>query len=398
MQAKTIWRVALAFFIISAVLGLVLRLIFFKPIAGLNYQYLLHTHSHIILLGWVFNALMAGVHFMLFRNKSNKKFFVLFLLFQISLLGMLFTFPFQGYAALSITFSTLHIVLSYFWAVWVWREAKSLPKLVRAPLKAGLIYLVLSTIGPFSLGPIIAKIGPGSDTYFMAIYYYLHFLYNGAFIFMLISLFFWLMNEMGVAIKSTLAERFLLLMNISCVLGVSLSALWMKPPAIFYIIGAVAGLVQLVALGYLFKIIKPIWPAFKQKIGRPAQIIFHIVILSFALKVFLQAFSAIPSVASLAYEVRNYTVGYLHLVFLGVLSPFLLAWFNVTGLFSINTISKKLGLGIFLVGYLITEVMIVSQKQLGIGTDYYQLLFGFSVLLLVGIVLLALGKQQNKLR
>lgn len=401
-QARTIWRVSLGFFIISAILGLLLRLLFFRPVAGLNYQYLLHTHSHIVLLGWVFNALMAGVHFMLFQNIAKKKFFILFLLFQLAVLGMMFTFPFQGYATLSIIFSTLHIILSYFWTVWVWRESKSLPKLVKKSLRAGLIYLAVSTIGPFSLGPIVALIGSGSDEYFMAIYFYLHFLYNGAFFFILFGLFFWLLHNMNESINIDTAQRFLWFMNIGCVLGVLLSALWMEPPIVIYIIGGMAGIAQLVGLGYFIKILKQIWPTFKLKIGNATKVVFCLVFLGFLLKVLLQAISAISSVATLAHEVRNYAIAYLHLVFLGVLSPFLFAWFNSVQLFPMSSVTRRFGLVLFWVGFIFTEIILVSQSQWGIGAYYYQFLFGFSVLLLVGVMLLAVGnllftKRQNKL-
>lgn len=401
-QAKNIWRVALSFFIASAILGLLLRLLFFQPIAGLNYKYLLHTHSHIILLGWVFNALVAGVHFMLFQNRAKKKFYTLFLLFQLAVLGMMFTFPFQGYATLSIIFSTLHIILSYFWVVWVWRESKGLPNLVRKSLRAGLIYLAVSTIGPFSLGPIIALIGPGSDEYFMAIYFYLHFLYNGAFFFILFGLFFWLLHYMNESINIVAAQRFLWFMNIGCGLGVMLSVLWMTPPLVIYIISGMAGIAQLVGLGYLIKIIKEVWPSFKLKIDKTAKVVFCLVFLGFILKVLLQAISAIPSVATLAYEVRNYVIAYLHLVFLGILSPFLFAWFSAIQLFSMRSVIRKLGLIFFWIGFVSTEVILVSQNQWSFGANYYQFLFGFSLLLLIGIIFLAVNdsrfsKSQNKL-
>ena len=41
------------------------------------------------------------------EKQETKKYRYLFFLIQIAVLGMLFSFPFQGYAAVSITFSTL---------------------------------------------------------------------------------------------------------------------------------------------------------------------------------------------------------------------------------------------------------------------------------------------------
>lgn len=51
-----------------------------------------------------------------------------FLAFQLSVLGMLFSFPFQGYGAISIAFSTLHIVLSVVLAVFFIRDKNKIFK------------------------------------------------------------------------------------------------------------------------------------------------------------------------------------------------------------------------------------------------------------------------------
>ena len=49
----------MGFFATSAVLGAFLRFLTVHPIAGFNYGHLLHTHSHLAFLGWVFNAFFA---------------------------------------------------------------------------------------------------------------------------------------------------------------------------------------------------------------------------------------------------------------------------------------------------------------------------------------------------
>ncbi|MCE7992117.1 MAG: hypothetical protein HEP71_09055 [Roseivirga sp.] len=397
-QTITIWKTAFLFLIISAVIGALMRLQVYDPLIKVNYQYLLHTHSHVVLLGWIFNALIAAVHYMMFREEKGKKYFRLFILFQVSVTGMLLSFPFQGYAAVSITFSTLHILLSYIWAVWTWKKSKALSKTAGAFVRWGLFYLCLSTLGPFSLGPIIATGGTGSDWYYMAIYFYLHFFYNGAVIFILLAMLFWFLDDLKIKYDEALSLASLKLMNISCILGLLLSALWMKPHWVVYVIAGIGGLVQVLAIIPLARLIKPIFQQQLIPVSGPARTLLKVVILAFMLKVVLQAISAVPAIAELASQVRYYTIGYLHLVFIGLVSPFLLAWFNLTGLYPLDSKPKRIGLAVFLIGFIITELIIISQVQLGGSFSYFRALFVASLVLWAGMLLLfPFGKPGSRM-
>ncbi|MEP1095604.1 MAG: hypothetical protein ABJG78_10875 [Cyclobacteriaceae bacterium] len=363
-----------------------MRLQFFYPIGNFNYQFLLHAHSHIVLLGWVFNAIVAGLHWMLFKEAISRRQVLLYGLFQVSILGMLFSFPVVGYATVSILFSTLHIVLSYIWVVSIWRRTNTISGIAGEFVRWALFYLLISTIGPFSLGPIIATGGAGSNLYFMAIYFYLHFLYNGAFIFCLLGMFFWFLVEKGISIDSSKSRRMLLFMNVQCVSGIMLSVLWRQPHSFVFVIGAFAGVVQIVALILLIGIVNPVWKAFLATISRPAALLVKISFFGLILKALLQAISALPVVADLAYDVRNYTIGYLHLVFLGVITPFLFAWFDMQQFHSRRSVLSNWGLVLFLIGFVSSEFVIITQTMWG-GDYYFKLLFATSLLLLIGIVL-----------
>ena len=98
-------------FLIAALMGLLLRLQFVAPVTNVNYQFLLHGHSHIAMLGWVYLALFALIyHFFIPKNKeTEQKFNRLFWITEVAVIGMMIAFPLQGYAVFSIIFSTLHI-------------------------------------------------------------------------------------------------------------------------------------------------------------------------------------------------------------------------------------------------------------------------------------------------
>ena len=74
-------------------------------------------------------------------------------------------FPFQGYAAVSIAFSTLFLFASY-WFYWFFikytlKDKKQLQSY--RILKYALIYMLISSIGPWAVGGVIASLGSKSD-------------------------------------------------------------------------------------------------------------------------------------------------------------------------------------------------------------------------------------------
>ena len=59
---KTAWtRVSLIYFVIIAFLGILMRLGFFNGNFLLNFKHLLHTHSHIAFLGWIYPVLFITI-------------------------------------------------------------------------------------------------------------------------------------------------------------------------------------------------------------------------------------------------------------------------------------------------------------------------------------------------
>ena len=92
-------QAALVNFLIIALLGLLLRLFLVAPPAGLNYRNLLHAHSHVALLGWLFSAFFVALTrgFLPGELAGKKSYRWQFWLAQASVLGMLISFPLQGY-------------------------------------------------------------------------------------------------------------------------------------------------------------------------------------------------------------------------------------------------------------------------------------------------------------
>ena len=171
-------KISLIFLTLAASMGLILRLIQsgFPP---MNYKYLLHTHSHVALIGWVYNGAFIIISNLL-GVQNNKGFKRLFWITQLSIIGMLFSFPFQGYGAISITFSTLYVFCSYYLVVLIFRHTSDESKSTKSRfLRWGSIYLIASSIGPYALGYFMAKDMGDSIWYNLSIYWFLHFLFSG---------------------------------------------------------------------------------------------------------------------------------------------------------------------------------------------------------------------------
>lgn len=390
IYVKTAW----IWLFIAALLGLFLRWQFVSPTDRVNYTFFMHGHSHVMLLGWLFNAMIAGYTFAFLPQRlyATKKYFWFFCLFQVSVLGMLIWFPIQGYKAIAIAFSSLHIFVSYVFVYVFWRDTKRSAEASSVALKFanwGWFFHLISTIGPFALGVIMAKGLKEGVLDELAVYYYLHFQYNGLFVFAIIGLFFWLLDQNKVKYSPPKANTLLYTMVISCILAYALSTLWVRPAVWVYVLAFIAAVLQLYALVILARMIWPIREQLRETLNSWTFILLSIIGIAFTLKHALQFLSAFDYFAILAYQIRNFTIAYLHLVFLGVLTLFFIALFIQQTWISIRLLRQKRGIVIFLVGILFSELLLVFQLPFAnfqaYLPDYYLLLVLASLLLPVGI-------------
>lgn len=391
-------RVSFLYLLLVGLLGCLLRLLFFMPVAGVNFKYFLHAHSHVAFLGWIFNALFAALLYAYLPGRFGR-YKILFVLLQLAVLGMLFTFPFQGYAAASIVFSTLHIFLSYWFAIkfWIDTSAKNVGELPFSLLfvRWGLVFMVISSLGPFALGVIMAKGLGGTNLYQLAIYFYLHFQYDGWFTFAVLGLFFRLLEHNRIGFNKKGATVFLWLMVLACIPAYTLSALWTQPHTSIYVIAGIAAVLQVIAIAYLFYTIKKQKAEMQQLFHPKVWWLLKFSFAAFVIKIILQLISAFPIIADLAYQVRNFTIGYLHIVFLGFISVFLIAWFIQQQLLQ-YTKTTRTGIILFITGFVVSELIIFLQPGLpllgwGMLPYSYQLLFIISLLMPFGVALLLPG-------
>src|SRR4029079_32715 len=215
---------------IVALLGMTLRTKMLFPIIIIDYKNFLSAHSHCAFGRCLTLALMIlFVDNLLSGDPKQKKIYQWILWgIDITSLGMLITFPFQGYALFSIIFSTAFIFITYGFS-WVFIKDLQRAKKDRSIAllsTSALLSLIISSVGPFILAYMLATKTGNAFLYRDAIYTYLHFQYNGFFTLAVFALFF---NQLPVFINDNVRKRvwyFALSLCVSVVPALFLSLLW----------------------------------------------------------------------------------------------------------------------------------------------------------------------------
>ncbi len=381
---------ALSYFLIAALLGLFLRAYQWYPMP-FTYKFVIHAHSHIALLGWVYLALTTLIYTVFLKDAGVRKYYsFIFLATQVCMLGMLFTFPFQGYGLYSIIFSTLFLFASY---SFTWFFIKHSPRKFKAfysyrLLRASLGYMVLSSLGPWALGGIMNTLGPTSDWYHIAIYFYLHFQYNGWMLLALLGLLFYVAEQGKLNIPANRFRRFFLLLNTSILLSFLLSVLWMQPGWFIYLVAGIGAGLQCLAYIMCGRLFFRQWVDFRRKFSRTNCRLIILTGLLLAVKVLLQLLSVSPVFAGLAARIPDFIIGYLHWTFLGVISLWLFVLLN-----HFKLLRLPIGaLGLYLTGFFTTEILIfykgiAAWTGLRIFDGYFETLALMSLLFPIALTL-----------
>lgn len=387
-------------FFIAALMGLILRGAFLWEITWLDYRHWLHAHSHVAMLGWAYLALyvLIGTRFIP-REIWSKPFYArLFWFTQITVIGMMFTFPVQGYGPVSITFSTLHVLASYVFCYRGWKDMGFQHKEVRTLMGTALVFLVISTLGVWSLGPLAMSGQRSSILYQLVIQFYLHFQFHGWFTFAVLALL------LDIFLKGPLSHRlftrFYYLLLGGTVLTYSLVINWGYSNDFALLLNGIGLLMQFMALILVFHWFKNQRKAESSRFDPIAKMFFMFGAVSWILKVIVQTLVIIPQVAVISYNLRPLMIGFIHLTMLGFVSGFLLGILFHAGVLKIRDGAALSGARLFIIGFVVTELLLFVQglfywMRWGQLPYYYELIFGASVLLPLGILVILLNQARS---
>ncbi len=397
-DARKKWlQLSLFNLLLVACIGVVLRYKIAFPLPFIDQKFLLHGHSHFAFAGWVTQALMSLLVGHLAKGGLNNAFIKYRWILWANLIaayGMLVTFPIEGYAPLSIFFSTLSIIVSYAFAVIYWKDLNRTQNqgVSRIWFQAAIFFNAISSLGPFSLAYMLASKHFNQSFYLGSVYFFLHFQYNGWFFFACMGLLANRLSQNGVSDKKL--QFIFNLFFIPCIPAYLLSVLWLPLPLWVYLLAVLAVLLQLTGWVYLVNCTRAVIGNVKLCTDKFTQYIFVLCALAFSIKLVLQSLSAIPSLSQLAFGFRPIVIGYLHLVLLGVITLFILGYCTGQRLIPVNK-TVLTGLVIFITGIICNEALLMVQ---GIGNMNYMavpsinlLLLGAALLLFSGMVILNYG-------
>lgn len=322
---------------LASLLGAFLRYYQLDPVAGVNFQYWVHGHSHTALLGWGFTAFFVLIIYQLFPHyRQSKPLNFWFWGTQISVAGMALTFPFQGYGLYSIIFSTIHLLLFYGWVFWLYKKEN--PRSAgdkssyRYVLFTAFFFMLVSSLGPWSLGVLSTQDMQMSPLYDLSIQFYLHFLIEGWLVLAIVALF---LGRLQLT-EGILPQKSYYLWGY----GLALFLLFGLYPANAYdnqlwsYVALLGGIIQVLIIGGLMKEEKPLLRQLWQITPLPfiAKIAFGAVLL----KALFQLAVALPFTSADLIGLQPLKVGYLHLVLLGFFTLTTLLLYGIAGFLNLK--------------------------------------------------------------
>lgn len=312
------------FFLVS-VIGAMMRYNMAFSLPGFNHKFMQESHSHFAFYGWVSATVFLFITKYLSENFPKidlAKYQYLMISNQIGSYGMLISFLYGGYFWLSIVFSSVALFTGFAYFVFLLVDTKSNKNPEIIWLKSGAFFATFSAIGIFGLAYFSIKKDNFEILFKASTYFYLHYQYNGFFLFTCIGLFLILLNNSGIQIQEKFNKTIFWLLFFSCFFGYGLSILWIEMHPILYGFFVMISAIQLIG-AFLFLNRIRTTTLFKKQ-NSIQKILLSIFGFAFILKFILQSLSAIPVLAAFAFSNIHIVIAYLHLVLLMGVSLFLI--------------------------------------------------------------------------
>lgn len=389
-RTKNYFLTALSCMFLAALAGLVLRFAFVVELP-IDYMNLRHAHGHLAMLGWIYPALFALVNFLFLPEEEREKprYRSLFWGALLSAIGTFIGFFYQGYGGISLSFFAAHILLSYFYFFFLWRDTRKQKAPSITLLRTAMLWAVLSSAG-FWVNGVIALTELGNATwYHLGAQFFLHFQLTGWFIYGALALFFKQMEDQGAQTPSRSFHLFFWSLNIATILTFALAVAWLSSHPLSYGFNALGVASQLIALFPLYWMIQNDWKERWKAFYPTVRLLYGLALGVLVLKILIQSALVVPHVAEMAHTIQNFVIGFIHLNVLGFISVFLFGTALSYGMLRSGTL-PRVGIYIFLGGVFLSELLLFLQGlffwiEIGFLPYYYRSIFIASILLPLGI-------------
>ncbi|WP_230635769.1 hypothetical protein [Chryseobacterium sp. LC2016-29] len=359
------------------------------------------SHSHFAFYGWVSAGIFLFVTKYLsenFKKINLAKYQYLMICNQIGSYGMLFTFLYGGYFWLSIVFASIALFTGFAYFIFLLIDTKSNENPEIIWLKSGAFFATFSAIGIFGLAYFSSKKEEFDVLFRASTYFYLHYQYNGFFLFSCIGLLLISLKKIGIEIKEKLNKTIFYLLFFGCFFGYGLSVLWIEMNSVLY------GFFVLISVIQFFGAIPFLNWIRKTNIFKRQNFIQKLLLcvfgFAFILKFILQSLSVIPSLGIFAFSNINIVIAYLHLVLLMGVSLFLVWRILQNRMIKLNLVLKfsvlLMVFGIICNEFILALSGIFSIFYIPFLSSKYWLLFASVVIMISILTFIRSLKIENK--
>lgn len=393
MQAtstKTWLNIALFNLCVVAALGLIMRSKMIFDLPWVNYNRLVEAHGNFAFVGWVTLALLTLMLSELPVQKSGSPIYKWVLTgIVVCSWANLIVSPSEKWHGASEYISTFSILLTY---VFTWRFIKDLrkgngDKIVKLLAICALLFLVISSVGTFMLGYLFATKSLNAVLYRDALFGYLHLQYNGFFTLAVFSIAF---NKIDKVISEKARKtvyRFSLLLCSTVIPSMFITFQWHDTNIVSHTLSQIGSVLLFATLVWLGFTAKALVAVFKS-LARPVRIILVFSINAFGIKLLLQCLTIFQPINVQVFGNRPAIMGFLHLVFLGFVTLFLIAYFAQTGVLNIGKIFTRVAMFTLAISVIANEILLGLQ---GLGNIFTIPIISFNWILWVVGILLLLG-------
>lgn len=305
-----------------------------------NPRYLIHSHSHLAMLGWLFPVIAALLihHFVPKNNQRTLSSAWLLVPLHVIIVIMTISFAMEGYAFWSITSSTFFIALSTIWTLIFLIKMSDDGSPSSLLIKSSLFVYMFSNVGPLALSGGTMY---GEPWIVFWVTFYLHFQLSG-----------WLaLAILGILLRIILEgdklqlphKKFMISIYTYIIGSVLLFEPMIRSQQLYEIpqwVGLIGGLLLLgstwvLLTGSLKKVYKTLLTVHSPRLGEPllktSLLLVLIGICGFIIKAIFQLISSIPDLGHLFIETHYLKVAFSHFLLLTTYTISLIGLIQMSG-------------------------------------------------------------------
>ncbi|UYW01458.1 hypothetical protein K5I29_00460 [Flavobacterium agricola] len=389
-------------FLLVALVGVLMRYNIWQGLLVFQHKFMQQSHSHFAFYGWVSAAIYALVYYYFKKLQlavGFLKYELIMVVNQIGAYGMLFSFLKGGYYGLSIFFSALSFLAGVLYFIFLVRDTAKQQNTAFIWLKVGAFFAVFSSIGIFGLSYFTSKRETFEVLYRASMYFYLHFQYNGFFLFSCLGLFFLYLQSSNIHLPYKKNKNILYLLAVGTFFGYGLSTLWIETPRLLLLFWFFIAAIQLYS-AYL--LVSFVYQNKKLLLSTNTilRLFFWVFSAVFVLKFILPFLSLFPTLTAIAFFNLNIVMAYLHLILLVGFSVFLV-WYIFIAYQPKFTPLFTCSVYLLLLSILLNELFLAFAGATAlfnfsfITAPFWLFVSGFLILVALFFVFLLMKKQKN---